>query len=217
MRPSDNNYSPRSRRHDQDFHRRPHFHWRELRGRGRPPMMKRVLSRGEHRESRFNNWRPSNEHSFHSYHTKMEPHHNQRRSSPSRSNRSPHVQHHSTSRSPVHRGPPFHGHPPGHRSPSPRHFRNHPDDRRPGPPPPFRGSFRGRRRSGFSHPDQRNRGPPANYGHRERPYEHSTPNMKRWNEAGGFSHSHNEKSPREIHGRGSCPERYRSNDGVPAG
>uniref|UniRef100_A0A3B3ZPH1 Uncharacterized protein n=1 Tax=Periophthalmus magnuspinnatus TaxID=409849 RepID=A0A3B3ZPH1_9GOBI len=196
---SDSNY--RSRRDDHDFHGKPPpLHWKDSRGRGRPPMVKRVPSVGEPRESRFNNWRPSNEDSYHSYPSKTEPHH-QRRPSPSRPNRSPHGQHHP--RSPAHRGPPFHSHPPpGHRSQSPRHFHSHPEDRRPGPPPPFRGSFRGKRYPGFSHPEQRSRDPPVNYSPRDRPYEPS--HMRRWNGAGAFSH--NDKSPREFHGRGL--ERY---------
>ncbi|XP_072302322.1 uncharacterized protein [Eucyclogobius newberryi] len=206
---SDNNY--RSRREDHDFHGKPPPpHWKESRGRGRPPMAKRVPPVGEPRESRFNSWRSSNEDSYRSYPSKMEPHH-QRRPSPSRPNRSPHGPHHSRSpqytRSPAHRSPPFHSHPPpGHRSPSPRHFHSHPEDRRPGPPPPFRGSFRGKRHPGFSHPEQRNRDPPGNY--RERPYE--PPHTKRWNGAGAFAHPHNDKNPREFHGRG--PERWAEHD-----
>ncbi|KAG7217320.1 hypothetical protein INR49_027864 [Caranx melampygus] len=161
----------------------------------------------------------------------MEPHHGQRRPSPSRPNRSPHGHHQSSSRSPAHgspgqRGPPFHGHPSGHRSPSPRHFRNHPVDRRPGATQAYQGSFRGpKRQSGSPHQEQRNRDPRGNYSPRERPYEHSGHGMKRWNEAGAFSHPHNgehrpsgsQRSPREMHGRGSCPERYRSEATIPAG
>ncbi|XP_020778606.1 serine/arginine repetitive matrix protein 1 [Boleophthalmus pectinirostris] len=200
---SDSNY--RSRRDDHDFHGKPPpLHWKDSRGRGRPQMVKRVSSVGEPREPRFNNWRSTNEDSYHSYPSKTEPHH-QRRPSPSRPNRSPHNQHHP--RSPAHRGPPFHSHPPpGHRSPSPRHFHSHPEDRRPGPPPPFRGSFRGKRHPGFSHPEQRSREPPMNYSPRDRPYEPS--HMRRWNGAGAFSH--NDKGPREFHGRG--PERWAEQD-----
>uniref|UniRef100_A0AAV2JCU9 Transformer n=1 Tax=Knipowitschia caucasica TaxID=637954 RepID=A0AAV2JCU9_KNICA len=201
---SDSNY--RSRRDSHDFHGKPPPHWKDSRGRGRPSMTKRSPSMGEPRESRYNSWRPSNEDSYHSYPAKTEPHH-QRRQSPSRSNRSPHGPH--RSRSPGHRGPPFHSHPPhGHRSPSPRHFHSHPEERRPGPPPPFRGSFRGKRHPAFSHQEQRSRGPPPNYSPRERPYE--PPHMKRWNGAGAFSHSFRDKSPREFHGRG--PERWAEQD-----
>ncbi|KAK7926090.1 hypothetical protein WMY93_008400 [Mugilogobius chulae] len=198
---SEGNY--RSRREERDYHGKPPPpHWKDSRGRGRPPMVKRTPSMGE--PSRFNNWKSSNEDSYHSYPSKMESHHH-RRNSPSRANRSPHSQHHP--RSPVHRGPPFHSHP-GHRSPSPRPFHSYPDDRRPGPPPPFRGSFRGKRHPRFSHPEQRSRDPPPSYSPRERPYEPS--HMKRWNGSGAFSHSHHDKSPREFHGRG--PERWAEQD-----
>ncbi|XP_054482202.1 serine/arginine repetitive matrix protein 2 isoform X3 [Anoplopoma fimbria] len=224
--PSDGNYNPnaKSRRDVQGYPAKPPFHWRDSRGRGRPPVTKRAPLMGEQREPRFNHWRSQNQDSFQSYPPKMEPHHNQRRPSPSRQNRSPHVQHQSSSRSPVQgspsqRGPPFHGHPSGHRSPSPRHFRNHPVDRRPGSAPPYQGSFRGsKRQSGFQHQEQRGRDPRGNYNPRERPYEHSGHGMKRWNEAGAFSHPHNgehgpsgsQRNPREMHGRGPCPERWSS-------
>lgn len=186
---------------------------------------------GEQREPHFNNWRSPNQDSFQSYHTKMEPHHSQRRPSPSRPNRSLHGQHQSSSRNPAQgsqnqRGPPFHGHPSVHRSLSPRHFRSHPADRRPGPTPQSLGSFRGHtRQPGFLHQQLRNRDPRRNFSPRERPHEHSGHGMKRWNEAGVFSHPHNgehrpsgsQRSPREMHGRGSMPERYKSETTVPAG
>ncbi|XP_030009445.1 uncharacterized protein C2orf16 isoform X2 [Sphaeramia orbicularis] len=228
MGPCDRNYTSNSkgRRDAQGYQGKPAFNWRESRGRGRPPVVKRVPLMGEQRDQRFNNWRSSNQDSFQSYPSKMGPHHNQRRSPPPRQNRSPHMQHHSSSRSPIQgssgpRGPPFHGHSSGHRSPSPRHpsHPNHSSDRRPASAPSFHGSFRGKRQTGFSHQEQRSRGDPrGNYSPRERPYEPTGHGMKRWNEAGGFSHSHNgehgpsgsQRSPREIHGRGSCPERWSS-------
>ncbi|KAM9348993.1 uncharacterized protein ABDE67_011036 isoform 2-T3 [Symphorus nematophorus] len=226
MGPHDGNYNPNSknRRDVQGYPAKVPFNWRESRGRGRPPGVRRVPLMGEQREPRFNNWRSPNQDSFQSHPPKMEPHHNQRRPSPSRPNRSPHVQHQSSSRSPAqgspnHRGPPFHGHPSGHRSPSPRHFRSHPADRRPGPTPPHQGSFRGHKRQpGFLHQEQRGRDPRGNYSPRERPYEHAGHGMKRWNEPGEFSHPHNgehrpsgsQRSPREMHGRGSMPERWSS-------
>lgn len=186
---------------------------------------------GEQREPRFNNWKSPNQDSFQSYPPKME-HHSQRRPSQSRPESSPHIQHHASSTrspaqgSPCQRGPHFHGHPSGQRSPSPRHFRNHSGDRRPGFTPPYQGSLRGsKRQSGFPHPDQRNRDNRGNYNPRERPYEHSGHGMKRWNEAGAFSHSHNgehgpsgsQRSHREMQGRGSCPQRYRREATLPAG
>ncbi|XP_042354880.1 serine/arginine repetitive matrix protein 1 isoform X1 [Plectropomus leopardus] len=230
--PSEGHYSPNSkgRRDDQGYQSKAPFHWRDSRGRGRPPVVRRVPLMGEQREPRFNNWRSQNQDSFQSYPPKMEPHHSQRRPSPSRPNRSPNVQHQSSRSpaqgSPSQRGPPFHGHPSGHRSPSPRHFRNHPPDRRPGSSPAYQSSFRGpKRQSGFQHHEQRSRDPRGNYSPRERPYEHAGHGMKRWNEAGAFSHPHNgehgpsgsQRSPREMHGRGSCPERYRSEATTPAG
>ncbi|XP_051258291.1 serine/arginine repetitive matrix protein 2 [Dicentrarchus labrax] len=224
--PNEGNYNPnsKSRRDVQGYQVKAPFNWKDSRGRGRPPVVRRVPLMGEQREPRFNNWRSPNQDSFHSYPPKMEPHHSQRRPSPSRPNRSPHVQHQSSSRSPAHgspnqRGPPFHGHPSGHRSPSPRHFRSHPADRRQGFTPANQGSFRGpRRQSGFSHQEQRNRDPRGNYSPRERPFEHSGHGMKRWNEPGAFSHQHNgehgpsgsQRSPREMHGRGPMPERWSS-------
>nr|XP_020454469.1 serine/arginine repetitive matrix protein 2-like isoform X1 [Monopterus albus] len=227
--PSEGNYNPssKSRRDAQGYS----GNWRDSRGRGRPLVLKRVPLMGEQREPRFKHWRSPNQDSFHSYPPpKVEPHHS-RRPSQSRSNCPPHVQHQSSSRSPAQgsssqRGPPFHGHPSGHRSPSPRHFRNHPADGRPGSAPPYRGSFRGpRRQSGFPHQEQRSRDTRGNYCPRERPYEHSGHGTKRWNEAGVFAHSHNgehgpsgsHRSPRVMHGRSSGPERYRSEASVPAG
>ncbi|GAA6232234.1 serine/arginine repetitive matrix protein 1-like isoform X1 [Lates japonicus] len=231
--PSEGNYNPntKGRRDAQGYPAKTPFNWRDSRGRGRPPVVRRVPLMGEQREPRFNHWRSPNQESFHSYPPKMEPHHSQRRPSPSRPNRSPHGQHQPSSRSPTqgspgHRGPPFHGHPSGHRSPSPRHFRGYPADRRPGPTQAYQGSFRGpKRQAGSPHQEHRNRDPRGNYSPRERPYEHSGHGMKRWNEAGAYSHPHNgehrpsgsQRSPREMHGRGSCPERYRSEATIPAG
>ncbi|XP_041864091.1 serine/arginine repetitive matrix protein 2 isoform X2 [Melanotaenia boesemani] len=219
------NHSSKGRRDVPSYPVKPPFSWRESRGRGRgrgrPPVSRRIPPMGEHREHReprFNHWK--NQDSFQAYPPKMEPHHSQRRQSPSRPNRSPQVHHRSSSHSPAqehqsHRGPSFHGHPSGHRAPSPRQFRNHPADRRPGSAPTFQGSFRGhKRQSGFPHHDQHNRDPRP----RGRPYEHSGHGMKRWNEPGSFSHPHNgehrssgsQRSPREMHGRGSCTERWSS-------
>ncbi|XP_026183606.1 serine/arginine repetitive matrix protein 1 isoform X2 [Mastacembelus armatus] len=224
--PSEGNYNPnsKSRRDGQGYPGKPPFNWKESRGRGRPPVVKRVPLMGEQKEPRFNHWRSPNHDSFHSYPPKMEPHHSLRRPSPSRPNCPPHVHHQSSSRSPAQgspsqRGPPFHGHPSSHRSPSPRHFRNHPPDRRPGSAPPYQGSFRGpRRQSGFPHQEQRSRDPRGNYNPRERPYEQSGHGMKRWNETGQFAPSHNgqhgpsgsHRSPREMHGRSSFPQRWPS-------
>ncbi|TKS83031.1 hypothetical protein D9C73_017140 [Collichthys lucidus] len=222
--PHEGNYNPNSknRRDVQgDCPGKAPFHWRDSRGRGRPPYVRRVPLMGEQREPRFNHRRSPNHDNFQSYPPKMESHHSQRRSSPSRPNRPPHVQHQSSSRSPAqgsqnHRGPPFHGHPSGHRSPSPRQFHNHPADRRPGSAPPYRGSFRGHKRQpGFQHQEQRSREPRGNFSPRERPYEHSGHGMKCWNEAGSFSHPQNGEhgpsgGPREMHGRGSMPERWSS-------
>lgn len=230
---NEGNYNPnsKSRRDVQGYPGKAPFNSRESRCRGRPLVLRRTPLMGEEREPRFNHWRSPNQDSFQSYPPKMEPHHSQRRPSLSRPNRPPHDQHQSSSRSPAQgsqsqRGPPFHGHHAGHRSPSPRHFRSHPADRRPGPPPPSRGSFRGHKRQpGFLHQEQRSRNPRGNYSPRERPHEHSGHGMKRWNEAGAFSHPHNgdhrpsgsQRSPREMHGRGSMPERYKSEATVPAG
>ncbi|XP_034056323.1 serine/arginine repetitive matrix protein 1 isoform X3 [Gymnodraco acuticeps] len=223
---SEGNYNPnsKSRRDVQPYQAKAPFHWKDSRGRGRPPVVRRVPLMGEQREPRFNNWRSQNQDSFQSYPPKMDQHHGQRRPSPSRPNRSPHAQHQTSSRSPSQgspsqRGPPFHGHPSGHRSPSPRHFRNHPADRRPGSAFAHQGSFRGhRRQAGFQHQEQRNRDPRGNFNPRERPHEHSGPGMKRWNEPGAFSHPHNgehapsgsQRNPREMHRRGPCPERWSS-------
>nr|XP_046266405.1 uncharacterized protein C2orf16 [Scatophagus argus] len=224
--PNEGNYNPssRGRRDVQGYPGKAPFNSRESRGRGRPPVVRRAPLMGEQREPRFNHWRSPNQDSFQSYPPKMEPHHSQRRPSPSRPNRSPHIPHQSSSRSPAQgsqsqRGPPFHGHPTGHRSPSPRHFHSHLADRRQGSTAPYQGSFRGHKRQpGFLHQEHRSRDPRENYSPRERPHEHSGHGMKRWNEAGAFSHPHNgehgpsgsQRSPREIHGRGSMPERWSS-------
>ncbi|XP_026227079.1 uncharacterized protein C2orf16 [Anabas testudineus] len=227
--PSEGNYNPssKSRRDDHGYPGKTTPNWRDSRGRGRPPVVRRVPLMGEQREPRFNNWKSPNQDSFQSYPPKMEPHHSQRRPSQSRPESSPHIQHHTSSTrnpaqgSPYQRGPHFHGHPSGQRSQSLRHFRSHPADRRPGSTPPYQGSLRGsKRQSGFPHQDQRSRDTRGNYSPRERPYEHSGHGMKRWNEAGAFSHSHNgehgpsgsQRSPREMHGRSSCPERWPDQD-----
>ncbi|XP_060941449.1 serine/arginine repetitive matrix protein 1 [Limanda limanda] len=226
MGQNEGNYNPKNRRDAPGYTVKTPFNWKDSRGRGRPPVVRRVPLMGEQREPRFNNMRSPNQDSFQSYSPKMEPHHSQRRPFvASRPNRPPHGQHPSSSRSPAQgspgqRGPPFHGQPSGHRSPSPRHFRNHPADRRPGSSQAFQGSFRGHKRQpGFSHQEQRSRDPRGNFSPRERPYElHSGHGMKRWNEAGAFSHPHNgehrpsgsQRSPREMHGRGPCPERWSS-------
>ncbi|XP_076024592.1 uncharacterized protein LOC143014518 [Genypterus blacodes] len=222
--PYDGNYTSHSkgRRDEQGYRGKAPFSWRESRGRGRPPIAKRVPLMGERREPPYNHWRSQNQNSYQSYNPQMESHHNQRRPSPSRPNRSPHGHHHSSSRgpaqgSPGQRGPPFHGHPSSHRSSSPRHFRTHPADRRPGSTPPYQGSFRGpKRHPSFPHQEHKSRDPRGNYNPRERQYDHH--GMKRWNEAGVFSNLHNgeqgssgsQRNPREMHGRGSVQERWSS-------
>ncbi|XP_029029039.1 serine/arginine repetitive matrix protein 2 [Betta splendens] len=225
---SDGSYIPgsKSRRDAQGYPEKAPINWRDSRGRGRPPVVRRVPLMGEQREQRFSSWRTPNQDSFQSYPPKMEPHHSQRRTSQSRPESSLHIQHHSPSTRfhaqgfQSQRGLNFHGHPSGQRSPLPRHLPNHIPDRRLGSAPPYQGSFRGpRRQSGFSHQDQRNRDVRGNYSPREKPYDHAGPGMKRWNETGAFSHSHNgehgpsgsQRNPREMHGRGSCPERWASN------
>ncbi|XP_034034377.1 serine/arginine repetitive matrix protein 1 [Thalassophryne amazonica] len=217
--------SHEGRRASQGYSGKAPFHWKDSRGRGRPPVARRVPLMAEQREPRFNHWRSHNQDSgFQPYPPKMVPHHSQRRPPSSRPTRSPHAQHQSSFRIPARgppgqRGPPFHGPPSGHRSPSPRHFRSHPDDRRPSSTMPYRGSFRGpRRQSAFPYPQQQGRDSRGNYGPRMRPYEPSDRDGKRWNESGAFSHLHKEehgtsgsqRNPRELHGRGSCPERWSS-------
>ncbi|XP_051902722.1 serine/arginine repetitive matrix protein 1 isoform X1 [Hippocampus zosterae] len=222
------NYSPNSKtRRDPHGHPgKPHENWRESRGRGRPPPNRRVPLMEDQREPRFNNWRAQNSDSYQSYPPKMEPHHSHHRRPPSsRPNRSPHAQHQSSSRSPArgspgHRGPPPHGHSSAHRSPSPRRFRGHPGDKRPGgPAPAYQGSFRDHKREpGFPHQEHRYRGPRGDASPRERPFVDSGHGKKRWTDTGAFSHPHNgqhgpsgpHRSPREMHGRGSFPERWSS-------
>ncbi|XP_049597797.1 basic salivary proline-rich protein 2 isoform X2 [Syngnathus scovelli] len=220
------NYSPNSKtRRDPHGHPgKPHANWSESRGRGRPPPDRRAPLMEDQREPRFNNWRSHNQDSYQSYPPKMEPHHSQRRPPSSRPNRSPHAPHQSSARSPPrgppgHRGPPPHGHSSSHRSPSPRRVRGHPGDKRPGPPPAFQGSFRDpKREPGFPQQEPRHRGPRGDVSPRERPFVDSGHGKKRWNDAGAFSHPHNgqhgppvpQRSPREMHGRGSCPERWSS-------
>uniref|UniRef100_H3BVX9 Uncharacterized protein n=1 Tax=Tetraodon nigroviridis TaxID=99883 RepID=H3BVX9_TETNG len=218
-RANEGNYSPdsKSRRDDQDYPVKAPYNSRESRGRGRTPLM------GEQREPRFNHWRSSSQDSYQSYPPKMELHHNQRRPSSPRHNRPPH--HHFTPGcAPTRgyhsqRGRPFHAHPSDRQSPSSRHFHSHPADRRPEWAPPYRGFFRGHKRHpAFVHPDYRNRDPRGNYSPRERHHEYTGHGMKRWNEAGGYSHPYNgehrpynsQRSPREMHGRGLMPERWSS-------
>lgn len=230
-RASEGNYSPdsKSRRDVQDYPVKAHYNSRESRGRGRPPVVRRTPLMGEQREPRFNHWRSSNQDSYHSYPPKMEPHHNQRRPSPPRQNRPPH-HHFSSGYAPTRgshsqRGPPFHTHlSDHHQSPSSRHFHSHPADRRPDSAPTYRGTFRGHKRQlPFVHPDHRNRDPRGNYSPRERHHEYTGHGMKRWNEVGGFYHPYNgehrpsssQRGPREMHGRGLMPERYKSDVMVP--
>ncbi|XP_057677476.1 serine/arginine repetitive matrix protein 1 isoform X2 [Corythoichthys intestinalis] len=219
--PREGNYSPNSkpRRDTHSPPGKPSGNWRESRGRGRPPPDRKVPPMEDHREPRFNNWRQHNQDSYQSYPHKMEAHHNQRRPPSSRPNRSPHAQHQSRSPaqgSPGHRGPAPHGHSSAHRSPSPRHFRGHPGDKRPGPAPAFQGSFReSKRQPAFPPQEQRYRPPRGDVSPRERPF---VEDKKRWNNTGAFFHPHNgqhgppgpHRSPREMHGRGSCPERWSS-------
>ncbi|XP_077447954.1 uncharacterized protein LOC144067836 [Stigmatopora argus] len=222
--PREGNYSPNSKtRRDPHCHPgKPSGNWRESRGRGRPPPDRKVSPMEAHREPRFNNWREHNQDSYQPYPSKIEAHHSQRRPPPSRPNRSPHAQHQSSSRSPArgspgHRGPAPHGYSSNHRSPSPRHFRGHPGDRRPGPAPAFQGSFREpKRQLAFPIPEQRYRAPRGDISPRERAF---LDDKKRWNNSGAaFFHPHNgqhgpsgpHRNPREMHGRGSCPERWSS-------
>lgn len=227
--PHEENYDTRGRRDVQGYQEKATFNSRESRFRGRPIRGGRATLMGEERQPRFSDWRSQNHDSFESYPSKTEHHYSQRRPSQSRPDRPPHDQHDSYSRSPAHgsqRGPPIHSHHSGHRSPSPRHFRSHPADRRPGSPPHSHGSFRGHKRQpGFLHQEQWNRHPRGNYSSRGRPHELSSHGMKRWNEGGGFSHPHNgehrpsgsQRSPREMHRRGPVPERYKSEATAPAG
>uniref|UniRef100_A0A8C5EA73 Uncharacterized protein n=1 Tax=Gouania willdenowi TaxID=441366 RepID=A0A8C5EA73_GOUWI len=211
-RPAEGNYNPNSkdRRGDEAYQAKGSFNYRESRGRGRPPVVRLPLMR-EPREPRFNHWRSPNPDSFQRHSPKIEPGHSQRRP-----NRSPEVQHQSSSYGPAqgyhrNRGPPFQD----HRSPSPRNVHHH-GERRPGPAPHYQGSYRDpKRQAGFIPQDQRGREPRWNHGSRGRPYNR----MKRWNEDRTFPHPHNgehrpsgpQRNPREMQGRGSNPERYRIN------
>ncbi|XP_028323085.1 serine/arginine repetitive matrix protein 1 isoform X2 [Gouania willdenowi] len=208
-RPAEGNYNPNSkdRRGDEAYQAKGSFNYRESRGRGRPPVVRLPLMR-EPREPRFNHWRSPNPDSFQRHSPKIEPGHSQRRP-----NRSPEVQHQSSSYGPAqgyhrNRGPPFQD----HRSPSPRNVHHH-GERRPGPAPHYQGSYRDpKRQAGFIPQDQRGREPRWNHGSRGRPYNR----MKRWNEDRTFPHPHNgehrpsgpQRNPREMQGRGSNPERW---------
>lgn len=234
LRHREGNYNPNVKRRDaQGYAERPPFNWRESRGRGRgrPRGIKRMPLMGELREPRFNHSRSPSHDSFHTYPPKMDSYDHQRRPSSSRPNRPPRGQHHSSSRSPRpgspgRRGPPFPGQHQGHRPSSPRHFPNHPADRRPSSSQEYRGSFRGhRRQSRFPHHEQQSQDHRRSYSPRERPFDHSGQGTKRWNEGGGFSSPNNgehrpprsNRSPREMNERGSCPERYMSGETIPAG
>ncbi|XP_053704022.1 uncharacterized protein si:ch211-114c12.2 isoform X2 [Synchiropus splendidus] len=176
------------------------FNGRESRGRGRPLFTKRLPLMEEHREPRFNHWRSQNQDSFRSYSPKMEPH--QRRPI-----RPLYPHHRQSSRSPPRgslspRGRPFHGHPSDHRSPFQRRFPSHQGSS-------DRGSFRGHRRPPPFEDDQRD--PRRDFGPRERTYDHPGHGTKRWNEPplhNGPSGS--QRSPRDMQGRGPCPERWSS-------
>uniref|UniRef100_A0A672H128 Uncharacterized protein n=1 Tax=Salarias fasciatus TaxID=181472 RepID=A0A672H128_SALFA len=225
MEPDEGNYSPHSkgRRDVQDYPSKAPCNWRESRGRGRPPVVRRGPLMGEEREPHFDHWKSQGHDSFQGYHPKMEAHHGQRRPHQSRPPRSPQI-HHRSSHSPSRghhseRGRFFNGHPSGHMSPSPRHFQSHPADRRPGSAPHYQGSFRDpKRHTGYPPQDQRGRDPRVHRSPRGRPYGDSGHGMKHWNMAGSFSHPRNgeygppgpQRSPREMHGRGPFTERWSS-------
>ncbi|CAN9501418.1 unnamed protein product [Ophioblennius macclurei] len=211
---NEGNYSPhaKSRRDVQDYPSKAPCNWRESRGRGRSPAVRRVPLMGEQREPRFDHWKSQGQDSY------LEAEHCQRRLP-----RSPQM-HHQSSHSPSHghhshRGRSFNSHPSGHMSPPPRHFQSHPADRRPGSGSPYQGSFRDpKRHMGYPPQDQRGRDPRGYRSSRGRPYEDSGYGMKRWNMTGSFSHPRNgehgpsgsQRSPREMHGRGPCTERWSS-------
>lgn len=221
-RPHEENYDTRGRRDVHGYEERTHFSSRESRFRGRPMRRGRATLMGEERHPRFSDWRSYNQDSFESY-PKTEAYHSPRRPSHPKSHHPPHDHPDSYPHSRSQRGPPVHGHHSGHRSPSPRNVHSHPSYRRPGSPPHSRGSFRGHKRPGFLHQEQWNRHPRGNFSSRGRPREFSSHGMKPWNEGEEFSHPYNgehrpsgsQRSPREMHGRGPVPERYKSE--APAG
>lgn len=221
-RPHEENYDTRGRRDVHSYEERTHFSSRESRFRGRPMRRGRATLIVEERHPRFSDWRSYNQDSFESY-PKTEAYHSPRRPSHPKSHHPPHDHPDSYPHSRSQRGPPVHGHHSGHRSPSPRNVHSHPSYRRPGSPPHSRGSFRGHKRPGFLHQEQWNRHPRGNFSSRGRPREYSSHGMKPWNEGEEFSHPYNgehrpsgsQRSPREMHGRGPVPERYKSE--APAG
>ncbi|XP_041707244.1 serine/arginine repetitive matrix protein 1 isoform X1 [Coregonus clupeaformis] len=245
--PHEENYSPhpRSQRGFRGHSGKVPPSWRDSRGRGRahfakrpplmgeqrPPLMgeQRPPLMGERRERPFNQWRSQNQDSFKTYPSQAEPHHGHRRPSPSRPNRPPPAQHRSSPHTPA-QGP--QGHHSGHRSPSPRHYHNQPPDRRPPPSQSPHSSFRGphkrptHKRPSPSHEEDRSWGARPHHSPRERQFERQGRGGKRWNGPGPFPRPHNgergpsgspQRKPREFHGRGPYPERYRSEDAVLAG
>ncbi|KAF7688406.1 basic salivary proline-rich protein 1 [Silurus meridionalis] len=193
--------------------------WREGNGGGhspyhrdkRPPM-------GDPRERPHGHWTPQNHDNFRPYPMNQDSHRGRRRSSPSRSNRPPPVQHrHSPHEPPPGHHRSFHGNHSGHVSPSARYFHSPPPDRR--GMPPHNNTFRAPNRFQNSpHPQERSWGPGRQLSPRERPFGRPAHRGHRWNGPGGYPHPNGDprpsappqRKPREFHERNSYPERWSS-------
>ncbi|KAJ7996722.1 hypothetical protein DPEC_G00239980 [Dallia pectoralis] len=206
--------------------------WRDSRGRGQTEFAKRPPLMGERRERPFNHWRSQNQDSLNAYPPQSDAHHGHTRPSPSRPNRPPSAPHRSSPHSPTQgpfgqRAAPVYGHHSGHRSLSPRHYNSQPSDRRPASSQSPHSSFRGpHTRPGTSHNVDKSWVSLPHHSPKERPFERPGRGGKRWTGSGPFPHSHNgdrgppgptQRKPRDYHGRGPYPERYRTEDAVLAG
>ncbi|MCJ8748332.1 hypothetical protein PDJAM_G00163740 [Pangasius djambal] len=173
----------------------------------RPPM-------GDPRERPHGHWTHQNQDNFRPYHMSQDSQRGRRRSSPSRSNRPPPVQHRHSPHGPSGHHRPFYGNHSGHVSPSSRYFHSSPSDRR-GPSP--QNTFRAPQRyQNPPHEQERSWGPGRQASPRERPFGRPAHGGHRWNGPGGYPHHNGEprpsdmpqRKPREFHERNSYPERW---------
>lgn len=191
--------------------------WREGNSAGHSPYPrdKRPMM-GEPRERPYGHWMPQNHDNFRPYPMSQESQRGRRRSSPSRMNHPPPVQHRHSPHGPPGPHRPFHGNHSGHVSPSSRYYHSPPSDRR-GPSP--HNTFRAPQRYQNSpHEHERSLGPGRQPSPRERPFGRLAHRGHRWNGPGGYPHPNGEprpsvsplRKPREFHERNSYPERYRN-------
>ncbi|XP_060768671.1 serine/arginine repetitive matrix protein 1 isoform X2 [Neoarius graeffei] len=189
--------------------------WREGSSRGHSPYPrdKRPLM-GEPRARSHGHWTPQNQDNFRPYPMSQDSQRGRRRSSPSRSNRPPTVQHRHSPHGPSGHHRPFQSNHSSHVYPSSRYFHSPPSDRR-GPSP--HNSFRAPQRYQNSpHEQERSWGSGRQPSPRERTLGRPAHEGHRWNGPGGYPHPNGEprpsdfpqRKPRVFHERNPYPERW---------